>query len=69
MDRNDERVCEACGLLYDWDPVIADGSHFCCDACARGQECTCPEHAEAHHVRAMGSRSGASILGATQGEL
>ena len=69
METTDERICVACGVAYDWNPVFADGEHYCCDACARGRECTCPEHSAFHDDRAMGSRAGASILGATQGEL
>ena len=69
METTDEQICGACGLAYDWKPVTADGERYCCDACARGRPCTCPEHSDAHASRAMGSRSGSSILGATQGEL
>lgn len=69
METTDERICAACGLAYDWNPVLAEGESYCCAACSRGQECTCPEHSAAHDYRAMGSRAGSSILGATAGEL
>ena len=40
----DMRVCEACGMEYDWQGVQEQGVEYCCAACARGDECTCPQH-------------------------
>lgn len=69
MDTSEERMCTACEVAYDWKPVYAERQQYCCFACARGQACTCPEHSNSHDYHAMGSRAGASILGATAGEL
>jgi hypothetical protein len=39
-----QRFCEACGMVYDWPGVTEGGIEFCCEACARGEPCTCPRH-------------------------
>jgi len=39
-----EKICAACGLEYDWPAVRAGEEDYCCQACARGQPCTCPQH-------------------------
>jgi len=45
----DMQLCEACVMEYDWDGVETEGHYYCCAACSRGEECTCPQHNHLHH--------------------
>ena len=38
------RLCGACGMEFDWAGVEKDGFDYCCEACAQGEPCTCPQH-------------------------
>ena len=38
------KLCEACSQEFDWEAVERRGYEYCCEACAMGQECTCPQH-------------------------
>ena len=40
----EKKLCEACGMYYDWEGVEVQGYEYCCEACSRGEECTCPQH-------------------------
>jgi hypothetical protein len=42
------KLCEACGMKYDWEGVEEQGYEYCCEACSRGEECTCPQHQHQH---------------------
>ena len=42
-----ERACDGCGMNYDWEGVEAQGFHYCCEACANGEECDCAQRKEA----------------------
>jgi hypothetical protein len=40
-----KQECPECGMEFDWEGVEVDGEVYCCEACAEGEDCTCPEHA------------------------
>jgi hypothetical protein len=42
----DMRLCEECGMEFDWQGTTRNGVEYCCEGCATGGDCTCPEH---HH--------------------
>ncbi len=69
MHSIEERGCEACQAAFSWRPVVVEGREFCCEPCSLGRECSCLEHSHLHSQIAMGSRAGAKVLGATEGEL
>ena len=38
-------------MEYDWPGVERDqGEAFCCEACARGEPCTCSQHEYVHQT-------------------
>ena len=38
-------ACESCLCVVNLsDAVHKDEKYYCCEACARGEECTCPQH-------------------------
>jgi len=39
-----EKRCPACEMPFDWAGVEEDGEEYCCDGCASGLPCTCPQH-------------------------
>ena len=41
---SDQRVCPACGLLFDGPGVTEAGETYCCAECSRGLPCTNPHH-------------------------
>jgi hypothetical protein len=41
------KICDACGLEYDWAGVTVGDRIYCCAACAQGLPCTCPQHQQA----------------------
>lgn len=49
-----ERICQNCEMLFDWEGVGSGGGEYCCQACAEGRECTCPQHHHAHAGAASG---------------
>jgi len=57
------RLCEACGMEYDWEGVDVDRYHYCCEACSRGEECTCPQHNHQHATDQPMNAAAASQLG------
>ena len=59
------KTCEACAMEFDWPGVMREGQEFCCDGCATGGECTCPQH---HHQYASDvpmNRAAAGQIGVT----
>lgn len=44
------KTCEACAMEFDWTGPERDGVEYCCEGCAAGGECTCPQH---HHKTAI----------------
>jgi hypothetical protein len=40
----DARVCDACGMEFDWPGVEAKGYEYCCEPCSRGENCVCSQH-------------------------
>ena len=48
--------CDACGMEFDWEGVIANNYEYCCEACSNGEPCTCPQH---QHGMAGGEQGGA----------
>ena len=41
---NETRICDNCMMDFDWKGVQVGTYDYCCDACSKGQECTCPQH-------------------------
>jgi len=39
-----DKFCAACQLPFDWPGVNRGDEEYCCDGCAAGQACTCPQH-------------------------
>jgi hypothetical protein len=39
-----EKICPACEMPFDWPGVTERGEEFCCEECANGLPCTCPQH-------------------------
>jgi hypothetical protein len=58
-----ERICEACGMTYSWPGVAADDQVYCCQACARGEPCTCSQHQFEHQRQQPLSGEEAEQLG------
>jgi hypothetical protein len=59
----DMKTCEVCGMEYDWPGVAEAGHEYCCAACARGEECTCPQHRHQPHSDQPLNAAAASQLG------
>ena len=59
----DMRLCEACGMEFDWEGVTREGIDYCCEACARGEECTCPQHRHEYDTQQQLNAAAASQLG------
>ena len=57
------KTCEACGMEYDWPGVTARGTEYCCEGCATGGECTCPQHHHQHETEQPLNRAAAAQLG------
>lgn len=60
------RLCEACGMEFDWEGVEERGYQYCCAACARGEECTCPQHNHQHTSQQPLNSAAAEQLGTRQ---
>ena len=45
------RFCPACDMEFDWPGVEEGGETYCCEACAEGRPCICPQHG---HDRTQG---------------
>jgi len=43
-----ETICDACEMEFEWPGVTSGDEIYCCEACARGEPCTCPLHEHAH---------------------
>ena len=41
---NEQKICRGCSMPFDWPGVVEGGEEFCCDECAAGLPCTCPQH-------------------------
>lgn len=52
----EKRVCDNCLMEFDWPGVKVETYEYCCEACSRGEECTCPQH---HHESQAGHEAGA----------
>jgi hypothetical protein len=64
-----EKVCEACGMEYDWPGATGrQGEEFCCEACARGEPCICSQHEYMHQTNHHLSGEEAEQLGITFAE-
>ena len=59
------RLCEACAMEFDWEGVNQDGVDYCCEACARGEECRCPEHNHQYASEQTLNSAAAAQLGTT----
>ena len=46
-----ETICDACGMEYDWAGVEVGDMVYCCQACAQGLPCTCPQHDHGYTVQ------------------
>jgi hypothetical protein len=57
------QTCEACGMEFDWTGMEANGQEYCCEGCATGGECTCPQHH--HQYRTDQSMPAADQIGVT----
>lgn len=64
-----EGTCAWCTEAFDWPPILADDEEYCCEACSRQEECSCPEHRRLDGGFELGWRTGSSVLVATAGEL
>ena len=40
----EEKLCPACNMPFEWPGYTQAGEEFCCEECARGLPCTCPQH-------------------------
>ena len=60
------KLCEACGMEYDWTGVDERGYEYCCEACSRGEECTCPQHRHQYHTDQPLPQAAASQLGTSE---
>lgn len=52
---NETRVCDNCLMEFDWPGVTVETYEYCCEACSRGEECTCPQHDHQHEGAASPS--------------
>lgn len=53
--------CDGCGVEILWSPVIEAGRDYCCQECARGEECDCGERMELvddHETQTPGQPAG-----------
>ena len=46
MNERPEADCPVCGLPVEEGsrPTTRDGVLYCCEGCASGKDCTCPQH-------------------------
>ncbi|MCC2671541.1 MAG: hypothetical protein K0Q72_4012 [Armatimonadetes bacterium] len=57
------KLCNTCGMEYDWTGVTVLNYEYCCEACSRGEECTCPQHNHQHGETQQLNAAAASQLG------
>jgi hypothetical protein len=50
-------------MEYDWAGVLAGGIEYCCEGCARGEECTCSQHRHQYDSAPPLNRAAAGQLG------
>ena len=62
----DMRLCEACGMEFDWAGVQRGTQEYCCAGCAEGKECTCPQHRHEYSTDQPMNRAAAGQLGLTE---
>jgi len=60
-----EKICGACEMEYDWPGVRAGDEEYCCEACARGEPCTCSLHEHEHQTHQHTPGEEAERLGIT----
>jgi hypothetical protein len=60
------RLCEACGMEYDWAGVQRQNYEYCCAGCADGGECTCPQHNHQYHTSQSLPEAAANQTGVTK---
>lgn len=60
------RLCEACGMEYDWEGVEVRNYKYCCQPCADGEECTCPQHNHQYGGASQLNSAAAAQLGGTE---
>lgn len=39
-----EKLCPACNMPFDWPGIAEGGEEYCCEECASGLPCSCPQH-------------------------
>jgi hypothetical protein len=61
---HEERICEACGMAFDWAGVEENGVEYCCAACARGEACSCTRHEQTVEPEPNLIRAGTGPMGA-----
>jgi hypothetical protein len=49
----DQKFCDVCDMPFDWEGVTDGDTVYCCEGCATGEACTCPQHQHASAGAAM----------------
>ena len=62
------KLCEACGMEFDWEGVTVMNYEYCCEACSRGEACTCPQHHHEQDTNHQLNAAAANQLGTATGE-
>lgn len=57
------KLCEACGMEYDWEGVRELNYEYCCEPCSRGEDCTCPQHNHQYPTQQTMNTAAANQLG------
>ena len=57
------RVCDACGMEFDWAGVEVQGYEYCCEPCSRGENCVCPQHDHQYAVVDPGEKGSGEASG------
>jgi hypothetical protein len=53
-------------MEYDWEGVEVRNYKYCCQACADGEECTCPQHNHQYGGASQLNSAAAAQLGGTE---
>lgn len=62
------KLCNNCAMDYDWEGVRVLNYDYCCEACSRGEECTCPQHHHQDTTDQPMNTAAANQLGLTMSE-
>jgi hypothetical protein len=57
------KLCSNCAMEYDWEGITVQNYDYCCEACSRGEECTCPQHQHQYETQQPMNTAAASQLG------